>query len=256
MHPALFHPVRLFAGAVALALLTAGAAGQSVPADVPFAVGEELTFTARSSRFGTFGTGTMAVEGPETVRGREVILLRFDFHGRVGPLGAEDRTRSWLDPRGMASLRYRKRERSPLSSRTEEVEMALPGRRWEAADGRAGESPTPAPLDELSFLYFLRTLPLRDGDAYALDRHFDPERNPVRVRVLGRGTLRVPAGEFRTVRVEMRVKDPGRFGGEGVIRMHLTDDARRIPVRIESSAAWVGEVVMSLKSFRHPPRSL
>lgn len=232
----------------AAAVLPPGVEAQSSAPAVPFAVGEELTFQARSSRFGSLGTGVMSVEGGETVRGRRTYLLSFRFRGRVGPAVVEDRTRSWFDPRGLASLRYEKHERSPLSSRTEEVEMYPAARRWEAADGTVGGSVTDAPLDELSFLYFLRTLPLADGDAYSLDRHFDPRRNPVRVRVVGRSRLSVPAGEFSTVEVEMRVKDPDRYGGEGVIRMFLTDDARRIPVRIVSSMPVVGSVTLSLRS--------
>ena len=54
---------------------------------------------------------------------------------------------------------------------------------------------------------------------------------------------------FQTIEVEMRVRDPERYsGGEGVIRFHLTDDARRIPVRIESSMPVGGRVVLSLQS--------
>ena len=221
------------------------ARAQSAPR-LPFAPGEELVFEIRSSRFGNVGRARMAVAGPESVRGHEAYVLHFDFRTRITFFTVEDSTRSWIDPLRMASLRYRKRERQPLSSRDEEVEIHPEERRWEAADGRSGRSPTTAPLDELSFIYFLRTLPLAAGEVREFDRHFDPERNPVVVRMIGRESLRAPVGDFETLVVEMQVHDSGRFGGEGVMRFHLTDDERRLPVRIESSVPIAGTLVMDL----------
>lgn len=46
----------------------------------------------------------------------------------------------------------------------------------------------------------------------------------------------------------MLVKDPVRYQGEGVIQMHLTDDTRRIPVRIESNVPRAGRMVLALLS--------
>lgn len=243
--------VRHRAGRVALALAAAAlcaadAAGQQ--AALPFAPGEQCVYRG-SNRLGRIGTGTMSVEGPVQEGGHRTYLLRFDFRGRVGPAVISDQSRSWWDPSAAASVRYSKRERSPLSSVTQEVRMDLSARRWTDEDGRGGQMATAAPLDELSFIYFLRTLRLADGDAYSFARHYQPGRNPVTVRVIGRERMRVPAGEFQTIEVEMRVKDPERYnGGEGVIRFHLTDDARRIPVRIESSVPVGGRMVLSLQS--------
>ncbi len=234
--------------ALALAFPGPGLGAQS--ARVPFAVGEELVYRASSSRFGRLGTGTMSVTGPEEVQGRRAFVLGFDFDGRMGPAVIRDRTRSWFDSRAMASVRYTKAERSPLGSRSEDVRMDLADRRWASAGGEGGAIPTAAPLDELSFLFFIRTLPLETGAVYDLNRHFDTRRNPVRVRVLGRQRTTVPAGDFRTVAVEMRVHDPARYRErrQAVIRLYLTDDERRIPVRIESSMPYVGSVTMALQS--------
>ena len=234
------------AAALALAALPpAGAAAQA--AGVPFAPGEQCVYRG-SSALGRIGTGTMAVAGPEEINGRSTYLLRFDFRGRVGIFGVEDRTRSWFDPAAGASVRFTKRERSPIASRDENVQMDPASRRWESPGGRGGAMPTDAPLDELSFLYYVRTLRLADGDSYTLERHYEAGRNPVTVRVVGRGRITVPAGTFQTIEVEMRVKDPVRYRGEGVIQLHLTDDRRRTLVRIESSVPRAGRMVLSLES--------
>jgi len=125
-------------------------------------------------------------------------------------------------------------------------------RRWMAADGTSGTTPSSAPLDELSFIYFIRTLPLTADTTFEVSRHFDADRNPVGLRVLGRKTVSTRAGVFQTVVVEMRVKDPRNYYGEGVIRVHLTDDDCRLPVLIESRVPEVGKTVLTLQSVVRP----
>ena len=228
--------------------LEAQPASPPARSSLPFGVGEELVYRASLGRFGGTGRGTMRVEALEQVGGRATYRLHSDLRGRLLGLGAQDHAQSWLDPVRMASLRFTKRERNPLSSFTEAVDLYPERRRW-VAGSDSGELLTDAPLDELSFIYFLRTLPLGDGDEYVFDRHYDAARNPTRVRVVARERLTVPAGEFRTIVVEMRVRDARRYDDEGVVRLHLTDDARRIPVRIETRLRLGGPTVLALESM-------
>ena len=69
------------------------------------------------------------------------------------------------------------------------------------------------------------------------------------MRVLKREPLTTRAGTFATVLIEMRVKDPAHYRGEGVIRIHFSDDERRLPVRIESNIPQAGRAVMTLESL-------
>ncbi|MDB4950349.1 MAG: hypothetical protein JWM27_2998 [Gemmatimonadetes bacterium] len=236
------------AAAVAGALVAAGAAAQARPAPLPFAPGEACTYRG-SGPLGRMGSGTFAVERDEAA-GAGSWLLRFDFRGRVGLLRVENHTRSWFDPAETASVRFTKNERSPFSTRREDVHMDRAARRWTGMkDEPGGAMPTGAPLDELSFIFFLRTLRLDDGDHYSFTRHYDTSRNPIVVRVLGRGTVKVPAGRFRTVQVEMRVRDPHQYGGEGVILIHFTDDAHHVPLRIDSRIPRAGHVTLALEAL-------
>jgi hypothetical protein len=194
----------------------------------------------------------MWIDGPADVRGAATWVLHFIFNAKVGFVKAEDRTTSWLDPTRMAALRFQKRERHPLSKHDETVEMYPAERRWQATSGAGGASPTDAPLDELSFMYFLRTLALPADTTYRFDRHFDAARNPTTVRVVKREALTTGAGAFQTVLLEMRVKDERRYRGEGVIRISLTDDVRRLPLRIESQMPVIGSAVLTLDSYTGP----
>lgn len=194
----------------------------------------------------------MRVESSDSIRGRDVVRLGFDIRAGVGPVRVVDRTGSWLDVSRMASLRFFKHERNPLWSRDEKVELYPDERRWRASDGSSGESATDAPLDELSFIYFLRTLNLNEGDtAVTIARHFAADRNPTVLRVRGREAVETRVGTFATILIEMRVTDPRRYRGEGVILVNLSDDACRLPVRVRSAMPVFGTAVLTLESHTH-----
>jgi hypothetical protein len=249
--------------ALALAIVLAAAApgaaqpapdGAAARAALPFAPGENLVFDVRSARFGRIGEAHMRVAGPDTVRGRAAYVLSFDFSAKVLLFKVSDRTRSWFDPATASSLRYTKRERSPLSDRDEQVEIFPAERVW-VQDGTAADMPTATPLDELSFLYYVRTLPLADHDVYLLERHFDARRNPVAVTVIGRERRRQGEGtpidgSYDVVVVDMTVPDVRQNEGTSRIRLYLTDDALRVPVRLETTMPYGGTMVLELTARR------
>jgi hypothetical protein len=233
--------------AVALLIASSGVAADARAqehAALPFAVGERLVYEGRARGVG--GRGAMWIEGPVNVRGVETFELHFDFAARFGPVSVSQKTISWLDPSRMAALRFSKQERNPISKHSESVELYPDERRWQGSDGESGGSPTNAPLDELSFIYFIRTLPLLGDSALTFTRHFDVVRSPTTVRVLGREQITTPAGTFATVIVEMRVRDTKHYKGEGSIRLAITDDRCRLPVRIDSDIPGAGKVVLTL----------
>jgi hypothetical protein len=239
--------IRALIGTLVLGAVCAPRVSSSQSADtLPFFLGERLTYGVRIPDMRMSGTGAMWVDGPVDVRGTSTLQLHFDFSARLGPLKASNSTESWLDPRRMAALRFLKRERVPLGGSDEDVRLYPGEHRWVAAGGDSGASPSAAALDELSFIYFVRTLPLTSDSTYRFDRHFDARRDPVSVRVLGHESVMTPAGEFATIIVEMRVKDPRHYRGEGVLRLNLSDDGARIPVRIESRMPDAGRVVFTL----------
>jgi hypothetical protein len=215
---------------------------------LPFAPGERLSFAGKVHT-GVSGSGTLWVEGPVQMRGTTTWLLHSDMEGRMGPLRATDRNASWLDPVRMTSLRYTARERHIVSKHDDAVDIFAGEKRWRAENGAEGVTTVGAPLDELSFLYWLRTLPLPTDTTISASRHFDGSRNPTIVRVTGREELQVGAGRFRAVVVEMRVRDPRRYRGEGVIRIHLSDDACRLILRLDSRVPDAGPATLELQSY-------
>jgi hypothetical protein len=226
----------------------AGSRAPIVSAFLPFALGERLTYEVRVANGGKVGAATMWVEGPVDVRGTSTYLLRFDSRIRIAFIPAASRSSSWFDPLRGSSLRFFKHEQNPLTRHDESVDFYPDQKEWKSANGETGQSPSDTPLDELSFMYFIRTLPMTPGATYSFDRHFDAARNPTRVNVIRRETIPTPMGELRVFLVEMRVRDPRHYKGEGVIRIHLTDDDCKLPARIESTMPVVGTAILSIAS--------
>ena len=237
-------------GFIVLALFGFCASGRlaSETAALPFSIGEKLTYEVRLANGGKVGTATMWVEGPVDVRGTSTYVLRFDSRIRIALLSAVSSSSSWFDPLRGSSLRFLKHERNPLTHNDESVDLYPDQKEWRSAKGDSGQSASSTPLDELSFMYFIRTLPMTPGATYRFDRHFDAARNPTTVSVIRREVIPTPMGELRVILVEMRVRDPRHFKGEGVIRIHLTDDDCRLPARIESTMPVVGTAVLTIAS--------
>src|SRR6185369_5146178 len=96
MYPGL---MRNRALAVSVLVFASAALGMTVAQPgkrFPFSPGEELVFNVQSSRFGTVGKAVMRVTA-DTLRGRDVYLMAFDFSAKVLLFSASDRTRSWVD---------------------------------------------------------------------------------------------------------------------------------------------------------------
>lgn len=240
-------------GLIALAVIGVGRGQAQVEsAALPFFVGEKLNYEIRIASGSKVGTARMWIEGPVDVRGTSTYVLRFDSRIRIAFLPAISRSSSWFDPLREASLRFFKHERNPLTRDDELVDLYPDERQWKSANGEAGQSPTDAPLDELSFMYFIRTLPMTPGATYRFDRHFDLSRNPITVSVIRREVIPTPIGELHVLRVEMRVRDPRHYKGEGLIRIHLTDDECRLPARIESTMPVIGTAILTVVSENSP----
>src|SRR5436190_2355723 len=80
--------------------------------ELPFGVGEELTYHVRMGRFG--GRGTMRVDPGGEIRGTGTMLLSFQIGARVGLFRVSNEMRSWIDPLSLSDLRFAMHEHAPL----------------------------------------------------------------------------------------------------------------------------------------------
>jgi hypothetical protein len=207
--------------------------------------GERLTFQVHSARFGDIGTAVMRVDEDHTA-GRDALRLSFDFSARITLFKVSDETRSWVDVETGSTLRYSKRERSPISNRDEWVEI-LPTGVWATAKGEQ-KLGSDDPLDELAFIYLVRSMADSTHSLTEIRRHFDEARNPVRIQMLGIETIRTSSGPQRALVVQMDVRDPRQKSGSNRVRFYVSDDDARLPLRIDTSMPVAGALTMTLQS--------
>ena len=249
--------VRGLALAVALAAGAAGAQEDtripsapvaSAPTMRPFRVGERLEYDVRFSRL-RVGRASMEVVGVEDVRGRPAFRTMFRVKGGTWFYHVEDVLESWVDTTRFQSLRFAQDylEGGYSLERTYEIfpERAVFRERADTAD-----RPSVAdPLDDGAFLYFVRTLPLEVGRTYEFPRYFRPDVNPVRLRVLRRERVRVPAGTFDAIVVQPLFKSKGLFAEGGEAQLWLRDDSTRILLQMTTRLP-VGSLNLHLTSVR------
>jgi hypothetical protein len=224
--------------------LAVDASGRAV---VPWSVGERLQYEVRFGKV-RVGQGEMAIDSTALVRGRETYHVTFRVKGRALWYSVNDLMESWIDTRTLSSLRFAKDQEEGRREKEISYDIFPERATYDLLGDDEGEVPSVSqPLDDGSFLYFVRTLPLRDGDAYEFHRYFRPDRNPVRIRVLRRETITVPAGTFRAVVVQPSIKTKGIFSEGGHAEVWLSDDADRVILQMKSSLK-VGSLNMYLKS--------
>ena len=212
---------------------------------MPWRVGERLQYDVRFGRI-RVGSGMMEVASTTDVRGREAYHTIFRVRGGTFIYRVNSTFESWIDTETLASLRFVKDQEEGSRDRVTQYEI-FPDRLTYVEAGKAPERSVADPLDDGSFLYFVRTLPLRPGDTYEFNRYFKPDRNPVRIRVLRRERVKVPAGEFDAVVVQPSIKTKGIFSEGGKAEVWISDDDQRIILQMKSSLSF-GSLNLYLKS--------
>lgn len=102
--------------------------------------------------------------------------------------------------------------------------------------------------DILSSLYRVRSSPLSVGSHMSVRVYEGGKLYNARVNVLRREQVTVPAGTFSCVVVEPILQSEAIFVQKGRLWIWLTDDARRLPVLMESAIP-VGTIRAELVSF-------
>ena len=242
-------PVLVGVLAIATALATPPLDAQDRPAAIPFGVGERFEYEVKLGPFKA-GRGSMEVVGVDTVRGRHAWHTVFHVKGGLLGYKADNTMESWIDTTTLASLRFVQDFEQTGSDRRKRYEI-YPDRQV-YQDGGKEEQPSVAdPLDDGSFIYFIRTVPLEIGRTYTFDRYFRPDRNPVRIKVLRRETVKVRAGTFQTIVVQPIIKSKGIFSENSKAEIWFSEDAARIMVQLKADLP-VGSLNLYLKSARPP----
>ena len=214
------------------------------PGSRPFSPGEKLTYAVRVGPLGK-GTAVAEIKGVDTIRGKSVYHSVFRITGSLLFFKVTDYYESWFDPNTLVSLRYKQDIDQGSYERNRAYEI-FPGRHYVDANKQEFET-VDQPLDDGAFLYFLRTIPLEVGKTYTWNRYFKPDRNPVRVTVVRRERIRVPAGEFDAIVLQPSIKAKGIFAEGANAEVWIADDDTRMMLQMKTKLPF-GSVQFQLRS--------
>lgn len=214
----------------------------------PWVVGEKLTYDAKVN-FLHVGSGTMTVVGLDTLRGYTVWHTTFQVKGRMLFFSVNDTYESWFDTTTLSSIRYRQ-DIDEGSYEPKRLYEFFPDRATFQENDKPEEPSVTDPLDEGSFIYFLRSIPLDTGQTYEFHRYFRPDRNPVQIKVLRRERIKVQAGEFDAFVLQPIIKTKGIFSENGKAQIWIADDSTRVMLRMRSGLPF-GTLNLELKRIEN-----
>lgn len=215
--------------------------------DRTFPVGERFTYDVKFSAV-KVGSAWMEVLGATQVRGTEALHVKFEVKGGTFFYHVHDVLESWIDTARFQSLRHHQDYEEGGRDRERWFEM-FPERRTYQERGKEELPSSERPLDEGSFLYFVRTIPLEPGRTYEFNRYFRPDRNPVRLTVVRRERISVPAGTFDAILLRPVIKAKGLFGEGGKAEIWLADDSTRALLQLKTSLP-IGSLNLYLREYR------
>ncbi len=230
----------------------------------PFGPGERLQMRISYAHL-RGGTATLSVRAAEH-RGQVVWSLVAEarsagFFAWLLRFKVDDRTVATWDPRTGRSLGIEKRLREGRAVRDQMVTIDPESGAAQVQDRKITQTRfdlPPGTLDVLSAFYVARWRGVPEQGRVTLPVFDNGKQYELGVQLVGRERLDLPAPLGRqtpTIIIEPQLLEgTGLFVKEGRLKIWLTDDQRRIPVRMRSKVA-VGSVSADLESYTPPEES-
>jgi hypothetical protein len=214
-----------------------------------FVVGEHLRYAVKIGML-RVGTATMSVVDMETVRGVESYHFVFTLEGGVLGYRVHDRVEAWTGRDDLVTRRsYKKIEEGDF--RAEELLEIFPDSGHYIVNGGERKPSPPDPLDETSFFYYMRSVPLEVGQTYVYHRYYKAEDNPLTIAVTKRERVKLPDGsKVESLRLEPVMGDHELLARRVRAQVWLTDDQRRLPARIRLKTPY-GTLTLQLEAIEH-----
>jgi hypothetical protein len=208
----------------------------------------------------TAGRATLRVLADERA-GRPLLRLESEaksegFFAWLLRFKVDDLTRAWFDPVAGCSLGIEKRLREGRAVRDQVVTIDPLSGVALVKDPKIAQERFEVgacALDVLSALFVARARGVAEKQPLLLPLFDNGKRYVLRVEWLGRERLDLPppfGKDTPTIVVEPHLAEgTGLFVKEGRLKLWLTDDERRVPVRMRSRVA-IGSVAGDLESYR------
>ena len=221
---------------------------------MPFKVGETLSYDVSWSAYLTAGTATVAVRDKRP--SFESVAYYVVAEGRPTPLLAKLYTLYYkadtlldaytlLPQRGSLYSEEGQRRRM----RATRFDQAARVGHFEVQTATVVTKDIPLPAyaqDALSAIYVIRALPLRERLKLTMPVVDGDDVYRVEVMVTGHETVTTPIGQFLAWKITPTVLGATGSSPGGGFSLWISDDARRLPLRMEAEMP-VGRFVLSLR---------
>lgn len=221
---------------------------QSSATRLPFRAGDHHEYDLK---FGVIsvGSGSLSVTGPDSLRGHEVMRLRYEINGGIPFFRVHDVMESWFDVTQMLSLRFTQ-DLSEGPKRYSRHYDFYPAESIVLERGKDRAPTVAQPLDDAAFIFFVRTLNLEVGQTLTFNRYFRPSANPVTIQVLRKESITVPAGTFNTIVVKPTIRTSGIFSEGGQAELWFSDDADHTLIQMKAKLSF-GSLSLYLRPSRN-----
>ena len=216
-----------------------------------FTKGERLVYDIEYS-FITAGEAVFSIPAFETINGRECYQVLFTVASTPTFslfYKVDDRYETMLDKKGIFPWRFTQRVREGKYRYDFSAEFDQVNNVAITKDGCYNIPPYVH--DVVSAMFYVRTLDYskcRPGDRIKLQNFFKDTTYQLAVKFLGNQQLEVPAGLFDCILVEPLIKEGGLFKSEGRILIWMTNDERKIPVKVSTKVV-VGSIDAELREY-------
>jgi hypothetical protein len=222
-------------------------------APTPLPPREKLTY---SIEFGMIraGTATLEIREPretlDAARAIEIVsrARSSPFFSHFYPV--DDEVKSLVDSTTFLPIRFEKRLSEGSYRANEAILFDRAAGRARYASGDVVAIP-PGARDVLSAFYEVRRLRPQPGDSVVFLNHTGRKTMTVQVRVLAREMIETRVGRFRCIKTEPVITRGGLFKNQGRLWIWFTDDARMVPVRMESKITF-GSIVAAIERIERP----
>lgn len=217
-----------------------------------FTYGEKLNYRVH---YGFINAGYIDVhvkEKPVIINGRPTYHI--DGYGRSRSgfdwmFKVRDHFESYLDTQAILPLQFVKNQKEGGYEDSDFVIFDHKLKKYFSKKG--SKAATPDIQDVLSVAYYARTIDIKGakpGTVFTLNVYLDNEIHALTFKIDGREVLNTDLGKINTVRVIPEVIGGRVFKGKDAMKVWVTDDENKLPVRMQADLA-IGSVKADITNY-------
>ncbi|MDA3885148.1 MAG: DUF3108 domain-containing protein [Candidatus Delongbacteria bacterium] len=223
----------------------------------PFQNGEYLHFEV-SYGYILAGYATIETRENKHFKGKDCFIFKTTAKSRNAfnwVYKVRDWTKSYFDKDSIRSVRFEKHLREGSYNVDIEIDydqdkhIAKYFRKKKGKKNKNKEIKIPPNvIDALSALFYVRMQDLKVGKEILIPATDNTKIYNIKVLVLKKETIKTEAGKFKCFVVEPIMADGGVFKKDGKVKVWITDDERKMPVKMETKL-FFGSIVAELDWF-------